>query len=179
MPQQGVVVVKDRVTNSLNQYEYYQVLLERTVQRSKSFLCFLSIQECLGRSLSCVRIGWRFSDWPTWGLLIQYWCPHRPGFILWKEFRVAHSVIVCGRIPLRVHSLNPFSVTLQKYRWLAAVTSISLEDVRRDNNLALEEVSPGIVEVRIGVPLVVSTIDPSSVHGFLQSLLQQGVELIQ
>ena len=89
---------------------------------------------------------------------------------------VAHSVGVVqqGRIPLRVYNLNSFPVTLQKYQRLATVTSISPEDVRSDNHLTLEEVSPGIMEVRIGH---VSTLDPPPLQEVLQGLVQQGVEL--
>ncbi|XP_041915813.1 uncharacterized protein LOC121680475 [Alosa sapidissima] len=62
----------------------------------------------------------------------------------------------------------------QKYQRLAAVTSVSPEDVRGNGHLALEEVSPGVVEVRIGY---VSTLDPLPLHAAVHSLVQQGVEL--
>ncbi|MGH0124627.1 UNVERIFIED_CONTAM: hypothetical protein FKN15_076715 [Acipenser sinensis] len=59
------------------------------------------------------------------------------------------GIVNKGRVLVRVRNLNSHSVSLNRFQKLAIVSVIDPRDVKGERDLALTEVSPGIVEVGI------------------------------
>lgn len=68
-----------------------------------------------------------------------------------SEIEVAHTLATVHhvRVPVRVRNLQPYPVHLYRHQGLARVTAVGPQQVRKDQDISLTRVSPGVIEVGI------------------------------
>ena len=59
------------------------------------------------------------------------------------------TTIQRGRVPVRVRNLHPHPVTLYKWKKLATITTIDSQHIVENQDVAIVEASPGVIEVNV------------------------------